>query len=388
VQVLDVNEAPFFASSHFEFSLSEKAVAGTFLDQVHASDVDIADRNALTYTFTGSDLFRMDQHTGELTYIGTEVLSFAETPSYHITATVVDSVGHEDTTTVEVIVQDANDPPFFVQCEDRVVPENSIVGTVFGTSLESDDIDNVEGSGVPFQELACTLEGVGDSADAVDYFEVTTGGGIRVKSALLNFEQKNSFDLKAIVRDNGPGRLAGFCQFHIDVTDVNEEPIWLFNGEEQSASSSTPVVYLAENAVEGTSIIDLNAFDNDADDACESCLAYSIVPGNHAAKFHVSEFTGLLSTAEGSTFDYESQTIYSLTLSAHDGALSTEMDVEVRVLDRNDGPYLASETSPIIRQVFENVANTAIGQVINVNPTCSRWWKTLASSSLKWVLSR
>ena len=85
------------------------------------------------------------------------------------------------------------------------------------------------------------------------------------------------------------------------MTDVNEEPIWLFNGEEQSASPSTPVVYLAENAVEGTSIIDLNAFDNDADDACESCLAYSIVPGNHAAKFHVSEFTGLLSTAEGST---------------------------------------------------------------------------------------
>ena len=121
---------------------------------------------------------------------------------------MVGSVGHEDTTTVEVIVQDASDPPFFVQCEDRVVPENSIVGTVFGTSLESDDIDNVEGSGVPFQELACTLEGVGDSADAVDYFEVTTGGGTRVKSALLNFEQKNSFDLKAIIRDGRSERRA------------------------------------------------------------------------------------------------------------------------------------------------------------------------------------
>ncbi len=161
------------------------------------------------------------------------------------------------------------------------------------------------------------------SVDAITG-ELLVGGG-----RLLNFEQRSTYQLITKVSIATNPSLATTSTVTVNVTDVNEPPVF-------------PNVRLSidENSGEGTVIARLLATDPDADQR----ISYFAVGGSGFGKFLVNPVSGSVTVAPSANLDYERDKGYTLIVSARDngaGRLQRAATVTIDLRDVNEPPQLS-----------------------------------------------
>jgi hypothetical protein len=148
VSLTDVNEGPVLAAGQ-ALSVPENSAVGTLIGAVlTATDVDATDSRvwAILSGNTGS-AFGVNFATATSNTllsgqarVATAVLDFEATPSYTLRVQVTDKGGLTSASAVVVTVTDVNEAPVLAGAS-RSVAENSVVGTLVGSSLTYSEPD-------------------------------------------------------------------------------------------------------------------------------------------------------------------------------------------------------------------------------------------------------
>ena len=332
---VDENRAPAFASESTTRSVAENIGSGVNIGgAVSATD---ADDDTLEYTLGGTDAdsFSIDSTTGQLRT--NAALDFETQTSYSVTITASDGK-KSDNIDVTITVTDVDEnraPAFASESTTRSVAENIGSGVNIGAAITATDADN--------DTLTYTLGGT----DAASFDIVSTNGQLKTKVS-LDFETQTSYSVTITASD---GKKSDSIDVTITVTDVDENRAPAFASESTTRS-------VAENIGSGVNIGGAVS----ATDADDDTLEYTL-GGTDADSFSIDSTTGQLRT--NAALDFETQTSYSVTITASDGKKSDNIDVTITVtdVDENRAPAFASASTT--RSVAENTAaGTAIGDAI------------------------
>ena len=336
ITVTDVNDnTPSFTSPASASVEENQTVAYT----AEATDADADD--TLSYRLSGTDaaLFTIDGTTG--------VVSFREAPDfedagdaggdnvYNITVTATDG-SNEVERDVAITVTNVNDnAPAFTSPDSASVEENQ---TMAYTAMATD------GDGDP---LTYRLSGTDASLFTIDG---TTG--------VVSFIEAPDFE------DAGDAGGDNIYNITVTATDGSNEverdvAITVTNANDNSPSFTSPATAsVAENQTDAYTAI--------AEDADGDALIYSL-SGTDAGLFTIDPATGVVSFRTPPDFEMpgsaDEDNVYDITVTASDGANTTNHDVAITVTDVDDGTNVAPAfTSPISADVAENqtLAYTAV----------------------------
>ena len=329
-------------------TIAENTVAGVHIgNAVSATD---ADGDTLTYTLSGTDAaaFRIDNTTGQLkTWAALDY----ETKSIYTVSITASDGSLADTITVTITVTDvdedpSNRAPVFTEgaSTTRTIAENTAVGTNIGSAVSATDADG--------DTLTYTLSGT----DAAAFNIVSTTGQLRTQAA-LDYESKSIYTVSITASD---GSLTDTITVTITVTDVDEVPPNRAPVFTEGASTTRTI---AENTAVGTNIGSaVSATDADGD-----TLTYTL-SGTDAAAFNIVSTTGQLRTQ--AALDYESKSIYTVSITASDGSLTDTITVTITVTDVDEVPPnrapVFTEGASTTRTIAENTAvGTNIGSAVS-----------------------
>ncbi len=310
INVTDVyeNRAPVFTEGESTTrTIAENTARGVNIgNAITATDPDT--RDTLTYTLSGTDAaaFRINSNTGRIKTKAS--LDFETKNSYVVTLTVSDGQA-TDTIAVTINVTDVheNRAPVFTEGEStiRTIAENSEAGANIGDAVAATDQDAKD-------TLTYTLGGT----DAASFNINSNTGRIKTKTA-LDYEKKSIYTVSVTVSD---GQATDTIAVTINVTDIDENRAPVFT----EGNSATRTV--AENTAAGTNIGNaITATDPDND-----TLIYSL-GGQDASAFSIDTTTGQLRT--DAALDYETKSIYTVSVPVSDGKLTTTIAVTINITD-------------------------------------------------------
>ena len=357
IDVTDVreNRAPVFTNgASTTRTIAENTVSGQHIGSaVAATD---ADNDILTYTLSGTDAasFGIDSKSGQLQTKA--ALDYEAKTSYSVTVAVSDGNGGSDSITVTINVTDVheNRAPIFTDgvSTTRTIAENTKAGSNIGDAVSATDQDAKD-------TLTYTLSGTDAAAFDID----STTGQIKTKAA-LDFETKSTYSVTLTVSD---GQATDTIAVTINVTDVHENRAPVFT----EGNSATRTV--AENTEAGTNIGDAIAATDPDNDTLTCSLG-----GQDASAFGMDTTTGQLRTH--AALDYETKSIYAVSVTVSDGKLTANIDVTINITDVDELPDQVAEVkgvsannapvftagSSTTRSIAENTANgTNIGSPIS-----------------------
>uniref|UniRef100_A0A667YH43 FAT atypical cadherin 2 n=1 Tax=Myripristis murdjan TaxID=586833 RepID=A0A667YH43_9TELE len=344
VNVMDVNDnPPFFSQPRYVIRIPENTEVESSIFKAHAVDLDTDASGSVEYSLlTATELFRVDELTGEVRVTGHLDREISPRHDLRIEARDQAKLGHQlfSTTDLVVVLKDINDnPPKFMPKIYKIkVPEDVPVATVL-VWVESVDLDLGSGGLITYN-LKNTENGV---------FHIDPSTGVLTLEKELDFERWPSYNLTVRAVDHGlPRSLSSSCFVEIEVLDVNE------NLHRPAFSEFVYETSVMEDAAVGTSVVTLTASDKDL--GRDGVVRYHIHDGTGLGVFTINEETGVIRTAE--TLDRETVPHYWLSVYATD--LGTEpliswTHVYLEVLDVNDNAPELSQ--PVyFTTVQENVA--------------------------------
>ena len=225
-------------------------------------------------------------------------------------------------------------PMFATNTISRSVAENTVAGINIGSPVAATDLNTGD-------TLTYTLEG----DDAASFSIESTTGQLKTLAA-LNHETQKVYKVRVAASD---GRLRGTIEVTIDVTDVNDAPVFATDSTERAIPRGTPA-----NQNIGTPV---SATDEDGD-----TLTYSL-GGTHAASFGIDSTNGQLLTS--ASLNPADKDAYQVTVEASDGNGGTDtIDVTINVTQGNEAPVFTDGDSTT-RSIAENTAaNQNIGAAV------------------------
>ncbi|KAL0973727.1 hypothetical protein UPYG_G00210150 [Umbra pygmaea] len=325
VNVLDVNDnRPVFDQPRYVVRITENTEVDTNIVQVHAMDLDSEENGNIVYSLlTQTNLFKIDEHTGEVRVAGR--LDREALPRHDLKIEARDQSKLDPTlfsmTDLVVVLEDINDnpPKFIPKIYSIKVPEDLPLGTIV-LWVESHDLDLGSGG-----QIAYNLK---NSANGAFSLDALTGSLTLEKE--LDFERRQFYNLTVRAVDHGlPRSLSSSCFVEVEVLDVNE------NLNEPVFSTFVYEASVMEDAVVGTSVLTLTAEDKDL--GIDGVVRYHIHDGTGLGVFTIDEKTGVISTAV--VLDHEATSHYWLSVYAKDLGtipLVTWADVYLEVMDVND----------------------------------------------------
>ena len=179
-------------------------------------------------------------------------------------------------------------PVFVANTATRSVAENTAVGVNIGTPVTAIDAN-------PSDTLTYSLSGT----DAASFDVESTTGQLKTK-APLNYETKRVYRVTVTAND---GSLEGAIAVTINVTDVNDAPVFATNSTTRSIIEGT----VADRNIGAP----VSATDEDSGDI----LTYTL-GGTDAASFDIESTTGQLKTKVA--LNYETKNTYSVLVIATD----------------------------------------------------------------------
>ena len=348
INVTDVNEDPpasnrppaFTEGASATRSIAENTPANRNIGSpISATDPDAGD--TLTYSLGGTDAgsFSIVSSSGQLQTKA--ALDYEKKNEYTVTVTVRDTTNASDTITVTINVTDVNEQPpnrapTFTEgaSTTRTIAENTAAGTNIGSTVSATDADD--------DRLTYTLSGT----DVAAFSIVSTTGQLRTLAA-LDYETKSIYTVSITASD---GSLTDTITVTINVTDIDEAPVFT-----EGASTTRTI---AENTAAGTNIGSTVS----ATDADDDRLTYTL-SGTDVAAFSIVSTTGQLRTL--AALDYETKSIYTVSITASDGSLTDTITVTINVTDIDEAPVF-TEGASTTRTVAENTAaGTNIGSAVS-----------------------
>jgi hypothetical protein len=322
INLIDINEfAPSIAT--FDSTVDENLPVGTEIGYVTGIDDDAT--AVLTYRIASGNndsVFALDEATGLLTVRNSSRLD-AETYEFLTLDIIVSDGVNEAQDVINIIINDVNEfaPRFTV------------------TKLELSE-DATQGFEVG------VAEAIDDDREGVVSFAVTGGTGqpyfdIHQDTGMVTLEDASTLDAETVKSYKltvlaSDGTFSTVKDILINVLDVNEFTLTAAHAEES----------FNENLLRGSSLY--RPIVEDADTNPQ--YVYSLSSGNEDNHFVINPKTGLISLAEGKSFDYETKRIYNLVVSVNDQQEITDIPVIFHVKDLIEWSYVylkPTEDSPV-----------------------------------------
>ncbi|XP_064159770.1 protocadherin Fat 3a isoform X4 [Anguilla rostrata] len=342
VYVEDANDnTPQFLQDSYNTVIPENTAIGTEVIQVEATDKDLGPNGEIYYTIlTSTTQFGINSTNGIVYVAGQLDREFISSFSLKIEARDKAEKGSQkfSVTTLRISLEDVNDcPPTFIPSfYNARALEDLPVGTAIAW-LETQDPDLGLGGQVRYS-LANDYNGK---------FEVDKASGVIRLTKELDYEKQQFYNLTVRAKDKGrPVSLLSVSFVEVEVVDVNE------NLYAPYFSDFALTGFVKENARIGTSVLQVNARDDDT--GRDGDIQYSIRDGSGLGRFSIDEETGIIYTTD--MLDRETKDSYWLTIYATDRGvvpLFTAIEIYIQVEDVNDNAPLTSE--PIYHpSVMEN----------------------------------
>ena len=360
IQVTDANDnSPVFPDGPLTVSVDENLSAQVG-PQFNATDADTGVNARIIFSISESDLVSINQDTGLVTLNGPFDFEYINTYNFTVTATDQGSPSNSATTSLTVHILDANDntPSFSMSLYTETIPESTAVNQSILT------VSAVDSDGTTDNNVVSYSISPSDQTN----FIINSNGGISL-TQMLDFETLSSqtIQFSVIATDNGDPALSSTAIVRITVTDSNDNSPQI---------QPIPDAYILEGSANQTVLTTVPA--SDADSGLNAVLNYSII-NSDPVPFSIGN-TGSIFVA--GAIDRETQDSYTLTVLIQDNgspSLSTQVTVNVSVLDRNDNPPVFLSL-PYTFHVPENVTiDSTVGSIevtdrdigINANLTCS-----------------
>ena len=351
VTVTDAPEAPAFAAESYAFELAENVDGSDERLSLGVVEAVDPDGDPVHYSLAGgnaSDLFAIEETSGELYYIGSGEDFESGVTSYELTVGASDGA-YSTEVTVTVTVTDVAEAPAFEEERYAFALAENANGSVNRLSLGAVLATDPDGDAVRY-----SLAG----GNASDLFAINEASGELYYVGLGEDFASGTGPYELTVRASD-GSYSTEVSVTVTVTDAPEAPAF---GEESYAFA------LAENADGSDERLSLGVVE--AVDPEGDSVHYSLAGGNASDLFAIEETSGELYYV-GSGEDFESGvTSYELTVGASDGAYSTEVTVTVTVTDVAEAPAFEEE-----RYAFALPENTdgsdnrlALGAVTATDP--------------------
>ena len=326
-------------------AIAENSASNTLVGiTAKASDAD-GTNNTITYSFAdganSSGLFDINATTGVVSYNGSGGLDYESgTASYSLNIKANSSDGSSASASFTVNIIDVNEAPVFASTSAAIsIAENNT--NAFYTASASDEDT---GASVTYS----LASGGADN----DLFAINAASGELQFKAAPDYETYLDSDSDGIYQvrisaSDGSLSAEADLELAISITDVNEAPIFTTNPDTASAS---------ENSIEAfyTALAD----DEDYGDTVTYSLPSDVADN---ALFNLNAISGDLQFKAAPDYevylDSDSDGVYQVIISASDGGLNAEADLElfVSVTDVNEAPIIDSTTSASIP---ENTSGT------------------------------
>ncbi|XP_035768852.1 protocadherin Fat 4-like [Neolamprologus brichardi] len=336
LQIQDINDnQPVFAKDEIKIEINELAVKGSRFRILEAHDLDIGQNAVQRYVLQTNSYLVLKMQTkldgGKFAELVLQKeLDREEQREFRLLLTALDggSPKRSGTTTVHVIVLDANDnAPVFSQAVYKAsLPENSPLYTVVVKVAATDADEGLNG------KVTYELSRISETGRrAFDLNHIT--GEIKVIGP-LDFEEESVYEMRVDAKD-GYG-LTSDSKVIIELSDVNDNPPGI---SLKSLSNSIP-----ENASPGTEVGIINVQDKDSENngqvrcSIQQGVPFKLVPS-------IKNYYSLVTTGQ---LDRELVSDYNITITATDEGsppLSSSESVQLSVADINDNPPVFEEQS-------------------------------------------
>ncbi|MBB3143614.1 hypothetical protein FHR96_004540, partial [Halomonas organivorans] len=324
-------------------SVAENAANGTAVG-ITATASDPGGGN-VSYALTddAGGRFQIDAITGVVSVADGTLLDFESATSHAITVQASDDDGGDSATASFTIdVGDVNEAP--------AITSNGGGASAATSVAENQTAVTTVAAGDPDGDtLTYSLSGGADAS----LFTIDSASGELAFASAPDFEAPADddgdgvYDVQVSVSD---GSTTDTQDIAVTVSDVDETPVF----------SATGPFSVSEAAGNGTTLGDIQATDGDGG-ANDANLTYAIVGGNTGGAFAIDAATGVLSVADASAVDFDTDATFSLDIQADDGTNAPTTSVTVNVTN-------AAPSTPVDGDgatggsVAENAANgTAVG---------------------------
>ncbi|XP_048704615.1 protocadherin-7 isoform X1 [Caretta caretta] len=321
-------------------SVAEDVLVDTPIALVQVSDRDQGENGVVTCTVVGDVPFQLkpaSEGEGEPQnkrkyFLHTSApLDYEAVREYNVVIVAVDSGSPSLSSNNSLLVRvaDTNDnPPVFGQAVLEVsFPENNSPGERVAT-VAATDADSGKNA-----EIFYSLEPSPLSSEAPGgIFSIDPDSGDVLVQAVLDREQRDTYEFQVTARDKGAPALQGSTTVVVRVADRNDnEPRFM---------QDVFTFYVKENLQPNSPVGMVTVMDSDRGRNAE--LSLSIQPGEQdqaAGIFSIENDTGTIYSTV--SFDREQQTSYTFKVKALDGGeppRSATATVNLFVMDENDNP--------------------------------------------------
>ena len=328
IDITDINDTPPTINARSPVDLLESATG--LVATVVSDDPDTVG-GPTTFTLTGSSLFAIDCHSGEITLTGP--LDYETQTRHSVTVTAEDDGGLSSSADIVFNVIDENDnspiffgePYIFSLVEEQVMED---FGGVFANDSDSGTNAQIKYSLRPTSNL----------------FNINEQSG-RLSADRLDREDVDFHSLTVVATDCGNPSRSSTSTIRITVTDINDN--------QPTFQQQTHRLELREDVAVPRDVLIVMATDRDAPGTDNSRIAYTVLPNE--GFFEVDTNSGQLRLVQ--ELDYETNQRHNVTVIATDQgqpALSGSTVVLVTVIDVNDNvPTITSNLSVNISELTQ-----------------------------------
>ena len=218
VKVSDINDnSPTFAHAQYSGTILEGKPANTLVAKVTATDIDSGINAQLTYSITFGNQGNKFSINNKGEVRTNQELDYEVQQSYTLKIKVQDGGGLDDTTRLTIIVQDVNEPPYFVSpCANSgscrfSIKENNARNALIGVIQARD----------PESCSSLMYKITTEPSQGSRVFAVSNSGDITVLSS-LDREFKSQYTAVVTVEDCGKPALKVSTRIRVKVLDEND----------------------------------------------------------------------------------------------------------------------------------------------------------------------
>ncbi|XP_054840806.1 protocadherin alpha-5-like [Eublepharis macularius] len=329
VEITDINDnAPFFTAREENFLIPESRLVGSFFPLEGALDSDVGMNAQLNYQLSSSEYFMLDVQKSvdnSLGFLIKKSLDREDIPVHRLLLTAFDGGQPALTGTILLLITvlDVNDnPPIFSQSVYKIqILENAPSGTLVA-KINATDLD--EGIN---KEISYSIRSV-TPPKLNTIFNIDPNTGQIILNGELDYEDTNSYEIRAEATDKGAYPMSGHCKVLIDILDVND------NVPEMSVSFL--LVPVPEDSSLGIEVALISISDRDS--GANGQVNCSLWPPRVPFKL-VLTFKNYYSLTLIEPLDREQVTEYRMVVRAQDEGtppLSSSSSLVVPISDVND----------------------------------------------------
>ena len=316
IALVDENDNfPLFDQAAYTITVSESAQFGDDALTVAANDPDFGGNDTVFYSIVISSNnfipFTINRENGIVIVNGS--LDRETVDSYTFSVTATDMEGNSATVNVTIVIGDSNDNiPTFLQTEYYFsVREDAMIEFIIG-SVSAIDSDIGTNADILYSITA-----------SVPFRVISTSGVITVIGG-LDRETVSIYQFAIMVNNTVEPADFDTANITINITDVNDNtPVF---------SEQVYMVEIQENFPQFVPFVVIMA--NDSDVGTNAVVTYQLLPSPNSGLFGINDTTGEV-YATGN-IDYETLTLYTISVTASDGMRRSQAVVNISVSDVND----------------------------------------------------